>query len=384
MRPSSLLLLPLLLLAVASEPLLALQAAQGEEAPASWRRWAGAAAGALVVGGMAGFAPDRGEEGFCQSTGCVVGLGAGIGGTLGFLLGSDFDRRALRRHREGPSLSVGLSSAGVGENALALVASQGSLLALTRESVILLDDQLRGVPVPGAEFLRTAALAPSRDRLLLGTSNALLSVAVDIRSVPDTLQRRGVSAVVFLPGGRVVVGEAGRIHLSALVGPTLREEAAVGVEGVPGALLATGDGGALWSVTDRLLISHDPGTLEPRGELRLPAAGRTLATGADGLAVVALGGEGVALVELGNGASPRLVSRLGGMEFGYGAALLGTRGYVAAGSQGVFVFDLSDPAAPRPLGVIRGFGFAAEVVVEWGALHVLDRGRGRVYRLDGG
>ncbi len=380
--------------------LLYIQPLAGQDAddpPARWRGYALAAVSAVVMGGVASLTQDYAETaqtGFCSSRSCITGVSTVLGAGLGFLVGNEFDKRAVRRYEDGPTLDLGSRTTQLDDLPTALVSSGVGLVALTRSGVGLVDADLthRQIPVTGQP--RAATVLGLGGYLLVGTSTQIWGLSLrESTPEPRLLWETGASALESLDAGRVAIAEVGRIRLASFRGngsdASLLEDRTVATREVPLAL-ALGSASptlgaatpALWTLVDTLLVARDPVTLEELGRLGLGGRGLHLSV-SDRTGVLSLGTEGALIVDLTNPGAPRAMTTLTGMEFAYSGAAHDGRVYVASGPQGVFVFDVSNPTSPVSVGVVRGIGFASYVLVHEGRVHILDRERNELVRMDG-
>jgi len=375
-------------LAVITQPGLAsAQSVEEAEGATKWRRWAGAATGALVLGGVASFTDQAGDQartGVCDTTSCVVAIGSLIGAGLGFLLGSEWDRRVDKRTREGPTLEYDLSSVRLSASPTLLAEGEPGVFALARDRVFFIDDDLNAEPILEGYAARALTVTMGGDLLLLSSSTDVVGVplpgpADEAVAVADF----GTASLAALGGGAIVASEPGRLRRLELSGspfaPVLLEDQTVATVGIPAALALSAAGNVLWTLEDSSLVGRNPGNLSETTRLRLPSRA-TAFTLSGPTAFVAVGDSGAVAVDISDPRAPRVTLRLVGMDFAFDAAALDGRIYVAAGAQGVFVYEVASGQANR-LGVIRDLDFAGDLLVRGGRLYILDRSAGSLFRL---
>jgi len=376
-----------LALAVSVQPAaLTAQSADEVEVPSRWRRWAGAAGGALIMGGVASLTDQADEEarsGVCNTTTCVMSISALLGAGLGFLLGYEADKRAVRRALEGPTVEVALTSVELSESPIALVDAGTGVVALTREWVFLVDEGMRANRLLQGFPARAATVAMDGELLLISSNQQVVGVLLpQPADEPSTLLVTGASALLSLEDGALAVGEPGRLRLMDLTGssraPSVMETGTVATRGLPAALTLAG--GVLWTIEDSSVVSRNATTLAEVGRVTLPGRAVSLFV-AGPLAMVSMGGAGATMLDVANPASPRVTTALTGMDFAFDAVALDGRLYVAAGQQGVFVYDATGGRDPVRLGVVRDMDFAGDLLVKDGHLYILDRAAGRLFRM---
>lgn len=366
---------------------LSAQSAEEDGGTSRWRRWALAGAGAVALGGLATFTDQAGEQartGVCDTTGCVVAVGSLLGAGLGYLLGSELDKSAVRRAREGPTIDVELAAVDLAEGVTGLLDAERGLFALGREGVDFVDASLvrralfEGFPARAGALLMDGAL------LVLASSSEVVGIPLpEPPEEPARLLDTGAASLLGLGDADVAVGEPGRLRRMAVGGsalaPSLLEEATAATAGLPAALALGAGGSAVWTLEDSSLVARNPSSLAALGQVSLPGRGVAV-TLAGPMALVSMGNQGVAVVDVSDPRAPVAGEVLTGMDFAYDAAALDGRIYVAAGAQGLFVFDATGDR-PTPLGVIRATDFAGDLLVKDGRLYILDRAAGRLYRL---
>lgn len=355
----------------------------GDDEPFYWRKYAFAAVGGLMLGGVASLSKERESEAVCSSRTCVIAMGATLGSGLGFILGYELDGRARARWRAGPTLPANVEFVELGDAAVAISRADDGVIALNRGSVGLVGGDLRYRSLLAVDQPRAAVLVPSRQYVVVATSSVLLGTPW-AGDGADTLSERGAAAVASLGDGALALSEPGAIRRVSLTGEDggegIREDERLATEGVSAALVLGGRGQVLWTVSDSTVHARDPRTLAEVGRITLPGRGQRL-TVAGSRAIVSMGQDGAALLDISDPGSPRLSTVLSHMDFAYGATSLDGRIYVAAGPQGIFVYEQDTAGGPRRLGVIRELGFAADVIAQDGALWALDRERAHLYRI---
>jgi hypothetical protein len=363
------------------------QSAEQEDAPSRWRRWVGAASGAVILGGVASFTDQAGDQartGVCDTTGCVVALGSLLGAGLGYLLGSELDKKAVRRGLEGPTVELELSSVDLADTPNSLREGQGGVYALTRDWVFFVDDALNAERILGGFPARAAAVGMDGQLLLLASSEQIVGVPIPgAVEEPLPIVSTGAASLETLGGGGLAVAQPGSIQRVDLQGsalaPSVREGSSVSTVGLAPSLRLAPGGNVLWTLEDSTLVARRPGDLSELARLGLP--GRAVAINLAGpLATIALGDAGAAIVDVSDPRSLATRHVLTGMDFAYDAAALDGRVYVAAGAQGVFVYDFDGQGLPSKLGVVREPDFSGDLLVRDGRLYILDRAAGKLYR----
>jgi hypothetical protein len=381
-------LVGLLVLSILFQPgTLMAQSAEQDDVPSRWRRWVGAATGAVILGGAASFTDQAGDQartGVCDTTGCVVALGSLLGAGLGYLLGSELDKRAVRRALEGPTVELDLSSVDLAETPNSLREGEDGVYALTRDWVFFVDDGLTTERILGGFPARAAAVGMDGQLLLLASSDQLVGVPIPgAAEEPLPVASTGAASLETLGDGGLAVAQPGSIQRLDLTGsalaPSVRRGSSVSTVGLAPALRLAPGGNVLWTLEDSSLVARRPGDLSEVARLGLP--GRAVAINLAGpLATVAMGDAGAAMVDVSDPRSPAVQHVLAGMDFAYDAAALDGRVYVAAGAQGVFVYDFDGQSTPSKLGVVREPDFSGDLLVREGRLYILDRAAGRLYR----
>ncbi len=373
---------------VVQPPSLSAQSAEATEDPSRWRRWALAGAGALVLGGIASFTDQAGDQartGVCDQTTCVVVVGSLLGAGLGYLLGSEMDKRAVQKYREGPTIDVDLNSVELSEGSTGLVDSRRGVYTLNRVGVDFVDEDLiRSSLIQGFQP-RAGAMIMDDALLVLATNTQVLGVQVpDPFGEPVELAGGGAAAVAALDGQSIALGEPGRLQRMAVQGsaasPSLMEEQTIDLTGLPAAIALGAGGAVVWTLEDSTMVARNPATLAQVGAVSLPGRGSSVSF-AGPLALVAMGNEGAAMVDISDPTQPALNTVLTAMDFAYDAVALDGRIYVAAGAQGVFVYDGRGGEEPSREGVIRDTDFAGDLLVRDGRLYILDRAANRLYRM---
>jgi len=376
-----------LALAVSLQPAaLVAQSADEVEVPSKWRRWAGAAGGALIMGGIASLtdqADEQARSGVCNTTTCVTSISAMLGAGLGFLLGFEADKRAVRRALEGPTVEVALTSVDLAESPVALVAARTGVVALARDQVFMVDEGMVASGLLQGFPARAATVAMNGDLLVLSSNEQVVGVLLpEPADEPSSLLATGASALLTLEDGALAIGEPGRLRRMDLTGsplaPSLLERETVATRGLPAALTLAG--GVLWTIEDSAVVSRNAATLAEVGRVHLPGRAVSLFV-AGPLAMVSMGSGGATMLDVADPASPRVTTALTGMDFAYDAVALDGRLYVAAGQQGIFVYDAAGGREPARLGVVRDMDFAGDLLVKGGRLYILDRAAGRLFRM---
>jgi hypothetical protein len=326
------------------------QSAEQEDAPSRWRRWVGAASGAVILGGVASFTDQAGDQartGVCDTTGCVVALGSLLGAGLGYLLGSELDKKAVRRALEGPTVELELSSVDLADTPNSLREGQDGVYALTRDWVFFVDDALNAERILGGFPARAAAVGMDGQLLLLASSEQIVGVPIPgAVEEPLPIVSTGAASLETLGGGGLAVAQPGSIQRVDLQGsalaPSVREGSSVSTVGLAPSLRLAPGGNVLWTLedSDSSLVARRPGDLSELARLGLP--GRAVAINLAGpLATIALGDAGAAIV------------------------------------------DVSDPRSLATRHVLTGMDFAydaADLLVRDGRLYILDRAAGKLYR----
>jgi len=341
------------------------------------RRWIFALVGAAAVGIPAAAFTTAGESGVsCSNKTCVGFLAGGIGGLIGFLIGSEMDSRYIRRMAAGPSLDYDFRDVplGITPDRMSAFPGGAAVIGVGGARVVHRDGSVheRGSGIRGIE---DAAVLPTRDLLILSTFANLLSFGLASDTVQGQVvdERGGGSMAVFQD--RLAVAGHDSLRLLAVD----RIDGSVRVETVHGRaspsfvtdMAFNSFGRTGWLLMEDRLVAVGS-DLTVLGEMELPAVGRSLrATG--GRLLVSAGSDGVWVIDIRNPEAPRIVLTYTGVKFAYAADVEGDIMYVAAGPEGVAVVDISGPE-PRVLGVARESRFAVDVTVAGdGEVWILDR-----------
>jgi hypothetical protein len=303
---------------------------------------------------------------------------------LGYLLGSELDKKAVRRALEGPTVELELSSVDLAETPNRLREAEDGVYALTRDWVFFVDDALTAERILGGFPARAAAVGMEGRLLLLASSDQLVGVPIPgAVEEPVPIASTGAASLETLRGGALAVAQPGSIRRLELTGsalaPSVREGTSVSTVGLAPSLRLAPGGNVLWTLEDSSLVARSPGDLSELGRLELP--GRAVAINLAGpLATIAMGDAGAAMVDVSDPRSLAIQHVLTGMDFAYDAAALHRRVYVAAGAQGVFVYDFDGQGTPVKLGVVREPDFSGDLLVRAGRLYILDRAAAKLYR----
>lgn len=368
----------LLLAAMLPRPAMGQEPATEE--PSAWRRYAFAAAGAAVLGGLATLAKEGHEGAFCASKSCLVPLGVSVGTVVGFLLGADLDQRARARWTGASTIRVSRAQAGLDSPVRLLEHPQGAV-ALETGHVTLLTPTLSPRRLLTEPRTRDAVALPARSALIVAADQGIWGLPFG-DGAPQRLREDGATALAALSGGDLLVAGRNAIERAALPSGSLALQggATATLQGVPVSMAAAGD--VVFVVMDSTFEARRASSLERLGGLTLDAWAADLVLGS-GVALVPLGTRGVAVIDVSDPTRPREVARLTNMGQAYAAAVAGDEAYIAGGAQGVFVYDISARASPRLVGVIPDVGLATDVATSGGALWVLDRTGRRVIRIEG-
>ena len=359
-------------------------AAAQESGPGGYRKWLGAAIGAVVVGvptfTSADFNPNLGT---CTRTECFAPLATAVGFTLGLLLGKEFDDAAARRFVAGPRLDLRpretvqlpfLPDRGRKAGTAALWSAAEGLVRLEGET----QSRLGGV-----RGLSDAALVDERAAIVAATPSGLFALPLVQDDIAGRrVDARGARLVAAGSGGRLVVSGAGGLLGFTSVGRGTALELSEAARTTGGPLAAD----LVWPRASRIawvlegprLVARDGETLAEVGALELSPAARALDVEA-ALGVVAAGRDGVYVIDVSDPAMPRLAARFQGIRNAFDVALLESRAYVAAGEQGLVVVDLTRPAAPAVAAVVRNLGSPSLVQGTSGEVWVVDGATGEAH-----
>jgi hypothetical protein len=349
----------------------------GQAQAKSYKRFYLGLGGALLVGVPAYlFTTDRGFESACSSKSCVGLLAGAIGGTIGFLVGSEMDKKYERRMRAGPTLEYSATDIRLDlvPDRMATFPGGVAVAGVGGARVVFRDGTVfpRGSGVRGIEDV---AVLPRQNLLILSTFSNLIGFPVR----NDTVQ----GEVIDTKGGGTLEVFQDRLAVASLDSLRLlrveREDHDVSVETLTGVenlefvsdMAFSPYTGVAWVLTEDRLLSYSA-DLERVGEIVLPAAGRTVRSRGGRLAVAA-GTHGVYVLDATDPAAPRVVQQYTGVKFAYAADLDGDTLFVAAGPEGLAVVDISG-VEPKVIGVARRARFVTNVVVAGGGeVWILDR-----------
>lgn len=339
-----------------------------------------AALGMLVAGVPAYVSSESAPSGGnCSSQSCVTALAVVIGGTAGFLIGLDYDRKYTRRLASGPTLEVTTPPTRI---PLTLAPERmtgfeaGAVVTGSAGANLVYEDGRVLPRATGIRGIEDAAVLPQQDLVVFATASGLLAFPLSGDSVRGSLLDRTGGSALETVDADLAVGDASEIRILRVESvdgvPSAERVAAVASGGLVTDLTWSPFGRVAWALVESRLVGFAPGTLEPLGSVDLPGPGLVVRVRGD-RAIVASGSQGVVLVDIADPTAPRVVQVIGGMRFAYSADLAADRLHVAAGSEGVVVVDLSDETAPSVIGVLRTVGFARDLFAEGRRLWVLDR-----------
>jgi hypothetical protein len=338
-----------------------------QESPKSYKKWYLGVGGALLVGLPVNLlVPDENFD----------ALSFVVGGTIGFLIGSEMDRVYDRRMAAGPTLDYSFrnvpldlvpdriagfpgGAAVIGVGGARIVGSGGLL-------------ETRGTGVRGIE---DAEVMPDLNLLVLSTFSNLISFPLQADTTQGrVLDQRGGGQMELFDDRLAVAGFDSLRLLGLNHGPdefSVQTLAAFENLDFVTDLEFNRSDRIGWILMGDRLASYTP-DLERVGEITLPAAGLTVRAAGTRLAVAA-GTEGVYVLDATDPAVPRVVQHYTRVRYAYAADLDGDRLYIAAGSEGVPVVDVSGEI-PKVIGVARETSFAIDVVTAGpGRAWILDR-----------
>ncbi len=341
------------------------------------KSWVYALVGAAIVGIPAYFITNASTvNDNCSSRSCVTLVGVALGAGVGFLIGRELDHKYNRRMAAGPSLKYNFDNVPLDlvPDRMSWFPGGAAVIGLGGARIVMRDGSVisRAFGVRGIE---DAAVLPDLELLVLSTASSLLAfpVASDSGQGQVIDERGGSSMEVF--DERLVVAGLDSLRLLALVKTAdgTSVETLAGLENFDfitdmafSAYARTG-----WVLIEDRLVAYSS-DLEKVGEMTLPAAGRSVRTDGNRLAVAA-GSHGVYILEAADPAAARVVQEYTGLRFAYAADLDGDVLYVAGGSEGVVVLDIGN-SEPRVIGVAREVEFASDVVIgSDGEAWILDR-----------
>ncbi len=347
------------------------------------RRWLYGLGFALAAGIPAYAISPSPDGSTCSSRACVGLMAGGIAGLIGFLIGNELDSNYKRLMAAGPSLDYAYRNVALGlvpermsgfSDGAAVIGADGARVVRRDGSVIP-----RGTGVRGIEDV---AVLSRQNLLVLSTFSNLVSFPLESDSAIGQVidQRGGASMQVFQENLAVAALDTLRLLRVQRQGQDVSVEtlaAAAGAEFAADMAYSEAEGVG-WLLVENKLIALSP-NLQRRGEVVLPAAGRSVRARGERLAVAA-GADGVFVLDAADPAVPQVVLQYTGVRFAYAADLDGDTLYVAAGPEGVAVVDVSGDA-PRVIGVAREVEFASDVTVgPDGEIWILDRG-GRMIQI---
>lgn len=350
-----------------------------------YRRYIYAAAGAAIFGGLALLGGEGHDESPCSSTACLLSVGGGAGVVAGYMLGSDFDRKAASRRVAAPTLDRSITAIRVPGPPFRIRRLAGAELAVLQDDAISVTDGGSSVRTPLSDVRpRDVAQLPLRRAWGVASYTGLYLLPLEPGDTARLLGADPVTAVASLNGETLAVGDRDRLRrivVSEGPGYALSEEVEIQLPGVPQAMRSSA-AGTLWLLADSVLMAREPASLDSLGAVVLNGVGGELTIDGD-LALIALGSSGAVVVDISDPENPAVLSSLGDMRSAMGVALEGSIGYVAAASQGLLVYDLTNPGSPVLRGVVPDLGQTVAVAALNGSVYVADRTGSRLLRIDG-
>jgi hypothetical protein len=363
--------------------------------PFAWRRWAYMAIGTAigVVPGLIG-SNDAGEPTWCGSSRCDAIVSGGLSGSIGFLIGREHDRIALRRWRIGRDL--GFSEQSI-ELAFApqrlLAASVGGAIVVGDRGVTLVRPDLAVLPHGGElRGVTTAADLPVHRSLLVGTELGIFAFPLreSVEAGPEPLgtrvRRSATQSLLQVSSAELFVAALDSLARISVFdqgnGLVASDLAVVPASDSITAAAYSASTNTIWTLEGQVLRGRDRETLQTTGELHLPVRGRSLAV--DGaIGAVGAGSGGALLLDLRRPAQPRLAARISmdAVHLEAGMAFQRGRLYIAAGQQGLVVLDVPEPDRWELLGVVRGIGSVDGVVASEDGIYILDRRARQLHRV---
>lgn len=362
---------------------------QQRDEPFGYRRWLYALAGA-ALGAVPALVAEENPEGRspCSSRECITAVAAGVGATVGFLIGRERDQAVARRFAAGPSLRFRTSTIELELLPEELAPFEGGTVVIGREGVAAVDEagqiRLRGGQIRG---IAAAAVLPAHDVLLAATPTGLFAFALrDEESEGQLLLRDRAAAIEPVSASEIVLGSSDLLRRLRLSGQGTGLQAAAEIQAEsPGVLIDLAFSpfaGVIWTLSRERLGARSAAQLQELGSVALPATGRSVSI-SGGRALIAAGADGLFLVDISRPEAPQLVGQVKGIQFAFDAVLEGDVAYVAAGRLGLLVVDVTDPTNPHTLGVVRNLGLVSDVApAAAGKLYVLDREGRRLHLVE--
>ncbi len=344
----------------------------------------GAASGSALALGYY-FISARGQNaGGCRPFSCALPFLSLSGALSGLFIGSELNaQRRAATPRAGANFLFTISEASIlaapnafdiRDSLLAVVSDSGAQLLAAGVTPKALRRRAAGL-----SNLRQVVIVPRSGSLVLGTATALWEAS--LLSGPASRIGDGPIDALAASDDAVLSASGKRLQLRRAAGASARIDTLALATTITAAAYDA-RARAWWIGTDSTLVnvtSSDAG-LRVGLTLRLPAAARSIAVGADWVAV-ALGDQGIVAWRRETlGAPTSIPVRLvGEPRFAYDLAFLDGTLFVAGGVDGLYRVSLSP--TPQVLGSSRQFPFATTVRAESGAIWVGDRIRKAVIRV---
>jgi len=351
---------------------------EGQRIP---KQWLGAAIGVAIGAGFAGLYAgftELEDKGGCSEPACVAVVSVTAGGLLGFLIGSEFEKKYRQRYLYAPPLSL----AGVArplavtpsnlrlQSQRVVVSGSGGVELFDREAALTSE----GLWARGLRSVATAEVEQDRDILIVGTAFGLyrFPLAAD---VPGSLALSGEMSALALGDHLVAYADVFDVGLARLDGDSI---VAYGrpVERLARVTDLRWDArGRLWVVTEEAIalysMAPDSEHLEMRSEAPLRTPGRSVDFLGD-VAVVATGSGGVIAFDSSHPDTLSEVASWTGARFAYDVAVEGSDVYLAAGPEGLYVLNWTGTAL-ESVGLVRDLGFLAGVEAGPDGIFIIDR-----------
>jgi len=345
------------------------------------KQWLGAAIGAAIGAGFAGIYAaftKLEDKGGCSEPSCVGLVTVTAGGALGFLIGSEFEKKYRQRYLHAPPLSLqgvarplAITPYNIRLQPERVVVSGSGGVELFDRGTSLASE---GLWARGLRNVSSAEVQQGQNVLVVGTAFGLYRFPL-VADVPGSLALSGEMSALALGERAVAYADVFDIGLARLEGDSVVPfgnpvEASARVTDL------RWDGrGNLWVVTEEVVavyaLAQDGQHLELRAEVPLRTPGRSVDFVGE-VAMVATGSGGVIAFDNGDPGDLREVASWTGARFAYDVAAEGADVYLACGPEGLYVLRWTG-ADFESVGLVRDLGFLAGVEAGPDGVFLIDR-----------
>lgn len=351
---------------------------EGQRIP---KQWLGAALGVAIGAGFAGIYAvftKQEDKGGCSEPGCVALVSVTAGGALGFLIGSEFEKKYRQRYLHAPPLSL----AGVArplavtpsnlrlQPERVVVSGSGGVELFSRGAALASE----GLWARGLRNVATAEVRQDGEILLVGTAFGLYRFPL-VADVPGSLALSGEMSALALGDRIVAYADVFDVGLARLDGDSIIAYGESVERSARVTDLRWDAQGRLWVITEEAVALYTLAPGRDRLEMRSEAPLRTPGRSVDFLgevAVVATGSGGVTAFDSSRPDTLRETASWSGARFAYDVAVDGSDVYIAAGPEGLYVLSWTGTAL-ESVGLVRDLGFLAGVEAGPDGVFLIDR-----------